>query len=74
MEVDPIVCRDVLQELQELPGPPSESKRSWKGNGVRLMPPPTLLCGKRLWYAANVAHVEDLHSRLITFAGFPAMT
>jgi hypothetical protein len=61
MEVDPIVCRDVLQELRELPDPPSESKRTGKVYAVRLVPSSPLLDGKRLWYAANVAHMDYFH-------------
>lgn len=74
MEMDSVVCRDVLQELQELPDPPSKSKRSGKGHAIRLVPAPPLLDGQRLRDAAYVAHVEDLHSCLITFAGLPAIS
>ena len=61
MEVDPIISRDVLPELQELPGPPSESKCTGKGYAVRLMPSSPLLDGKRLRHAANVAHMDYFH-------------
>ena len=68
VKVDSIVCRDVLQKLQELPGPPSKSKRSGKGYAVRLVPSPALLDGKRLRDVADVAHMEDLHIDAIQIA------
>lgn len=61
MEVDPIISRDVLQELQELPGPPSESKCTGKGYAVRLVPSSTLLSGGGLRDTANVAHMDYFH-------------
>ena len=61
MEVDPIISRDVLPELQELPGPPSESKCTGKGYAVRLVPSPTLLSGEGLRDATDAAHVDYFH-------------
>ena len=68
VEMDPIIGRDVLQELQELPGPPSKSKRSGKGYAVRLVPSSPLLDSHRLRDVANVAHMEDLHIEPIQIA------
>lgn len=61
MEMDPIIGRDVLQELQELPGPPSESKRPRKGYAVRLVTSSALLCCQGLRYAADVPHMDYFH-------------
>lgn len=68
VKVDPIIYRDVLQELQELLRPPSEGKRPWEGYAVCLVTSPALLYSQRLGYAADVAHVQYLHIEPIQIA------